>query len=172
MLNNLEELAGLDRLTAMAAYDLFDPELAAELQQICRRSAERLNMPFSAAQAVLDTATATLATNAGEADSLSPLGGSPNELTFCCQVVLDKAPYLCEDLARDPEWTAHPAVAAGLVRAYAGVPLVLPSGYTLGSHCVMAPDIRGFTDEDVRHLTAAATQIVDLISRYPHPGGR
>ncbi|MBN2448160.1 MAG: GAF domain-containing protein [Phycisphaerae bacterium] len=166
MPTDLEILADLDRLTAMAAYNLFDSDLAVELQQICQQSAERLNMPMSAVQAVLDTATATLATNAGEADFLSAIGGAPNEFAFCPRVVIDAAPYTRADLTKDAEHDHNPAVTAGLIRSYAGVPLVLPSGHILGSHCVMASTTQTFTDADITDLSESAAQIVKTICRY------
>ncbi|GAA2600568.1 hypothetical protein GCM10010435_94930 [Winogradskya consettensis] len=167
MTTDTAALADLDRLTAMAAYDLFNPDLTAELEEICRDSAERLELPLSAVQAVLDTATATMATNAGEADFLSVIGGSPNELSFCPHVVVDAAPYVCGDLTEDDEYRNNPAVRGGLVRAYAGVPLVLPDGHILGSHCVMTPERHDFTDADLAEISQAAALASDAISRYP-----
>ncbi|MFI5933963.1 GAF domain-containing protein [Actinoplanes sp. NPDC051494] len=169
MTTDTAKLADLERLRAMAAYDLFHPELIAELEEICRESAERLDMPLSAVQAVLDTATATMATNAGEADFLSVIGGSPNELSFCPHVVLDEAPYVREDLAEDDEHRFNPAVRAGLVRSYAGAPLVLPDGHIVGSHCVMAPGRHAFSDADIAEITAAAGRAAEAISRFPQP---
>ena len=166
MSSDTDVLADLDRMQAMAAYDLFNPELARELAAICRRSAERLDMPLTAVQAVLDTATATIATNAGAADFLTALGGAPNEMSFCPAVVIDAAPYVCDDLTGARQHAGNPAVRAGLVRSYAGVPLVLPSGDILGSHCVMGPEAHAFSDADIAELTSAAADVVETIGRY------
>ena len=121
--------------------------------------------------AVLDTATATLATNAGEGDFLAALGGSPNEFSFCPHVVIDRAPYVEGDLASVPEHASNPAVRGGLVRSYAGVPLVLPTGEVLGSHCVMAPETHEFTDAELAELTRAADEVMTVIERYETPAG-
>ncbi len=162
-----DTIADLGRMRALAAYDLFNPDLAAELQEICKASAERLDVPLTAVQVVLDTATATLATNAGAADFLSAIGGSPNELSFCPHVVTDAAPYVRPDLAGEDEHRANPAVRAGLVRAYAGAPVVLPDGHILGSHCVMAPERHEFTDEDIAELGRAAAEVAEAVARFP-----
>lgn len=164
-----DTIADLDRIRALAAYDLFNPELAAELQDICRASAERLDVPLTAVQAVLDTATATLATNAGAADFLSAIGGSPNELSFCPHVVADAAPYVRPDLAEEEEHRMNPAVRAGLVRAYAGAPVVLPGGHILGSHCVMVPEAHEFSDDDIAEIRRSADQVADAVARFPLP---
>lgn len=167
-----DTIADLDRMKALAAYDLFNPDLSAELQKICRASAERLAMPLTAVQAVLDTATATLATNAGAADFLTAIGGSPNELSFCPHVVTDGVPYVRPDLVEEDEHRLNPAVRAGLVRAYAGVPVVLPGGHILGSHCVMAPERHEFTDADLAEISRSAEQVAEVVARFPAPGAQ
>ncbi|WP_433089158.1 GAF domain-containing protein [Dactylosporangium sp. CA-052675] len=166
-----EKIANLERMRALAAYDLFDPGLGERLQAICRRSAERLGMPIAAVQAVLDTATATLAATAtiGASDDehlMVATGGGPNEFAFCPQVLLDDAPFVADDLARHPIHGANPIVRAGLIRSYAGVPLRLPSGHILGSHCVMGGEPHAFTGADLAELAAAGDAAVAAIRDY------
>jgi GAF domain-containing protein len=57
-------------------------------------------------------------------------------------------------------------VSAGIIRAYAGVPLELPSGHVLGSHCVMSVTPRAFTEADVATLRAAGEDVIAAICRY------
>lgn len=159
-------IADLDRLTAVASYDLFNPELTAELREICRDTTRELNVSVSAVQAVLDTATATLATSGGPGDFLSDLGGAPNELSLCPQVVLDRGPYVRDDLREDPEHRNNPAVRAGLMRSYAGVPVVLPSGHVLGSYCVMGTEAHAFTEDEIGRMTHAADRVVAALRNY------
>ena len=166
MSTDLDVLADLDRLTAVAAYDLFNPDLAAELREICRDNADELDMPVSAVQAVLDTATATLATSGGDGDFLSDLGGAPNELSLCPNVVIDKKPYVRDDLKADPEHRKNPGVRAGLIRCYAGVPLVLPTGHVLGSYCVMGTEPHNFTEDEIIEMTRTADRVVDTIRHF------
>nr|BFE58033.1 hypothetical protein GCM10020063_025590 [Dactylosporangium thailandense] len=166
-----EQIANLERMRGLATYDLFHPGLGERLQAICRHSAERLGMPIAAVQAVLDTATATLAATAtiGASDGehlLVATGGGPNEFAFCPQVVLDGAPFIAEDLAQDPAHSANPIVRAGLIRSYAGVPLRLPAGHVLGSHCVMGGEPHAFTDADLADLTTAGDEVMAAIRDY------
>ncbi|MFB9447003.1 GAF domain-containing protein [Dactylosporangium vinaceum] len=160
-----EKIANLGRMRGLAAYDLFNPDLHDRLQVVCRRSAGRLNVPIAAVQAVLDTATATLAASDPEHDLVSS-GGGPNEFTFCPQVVLDEAPYVVDDLRDDPVHGTNPVVQVGLVRSYAGIPLRLPSGHILGAHCAMSGEAHTFTDTEIAELTAAADEVVDIIRHY------
>ena len=159
-------VANLERMQAIARYDLFHPELLAALQAVCRRTADRLQVSLVAVQAVLDTATAVLATNGGTGDYLSPLGGAPNELSLCPNVVATRAPYVIDDLGADPVHADNPGVRMGLIGAYAGIPLTLPTGEVIGTYCAMHPGQRPFTADDLEELTAAGTEALALIRRY------
>jgi GAF domain-containing protein len=158
-----DPVANLNRMRAMAAYDLFDRDLAGELRGLCRRTADRLGMPLAAVQVVLDGATAVLATN-DEGDLLSTVGGAPREHSLCVNVVRDRAPYVVPDLADRSEHAANPGLLLGLIRAYAGVPLVLPGGEILGTHCVMSPEPRPFSEADLAELSTTAAEILTLIT--------
>lgn len=160
-------LADLRRIQAIASYDLFNPRLGEELRVICRHTAAALRMPTAAVHAVLDTATACIATNGGPEDFLSTLGGAPNEMAICPTVVVTGLPLAIGDLRATPQFAGNPAVAGGLIRAYAGVPLVTEPGQIIGSHCVMSPRVREFTDQDLDDLAAGATEVMAVFERYP-----
>jgi GAF domain-containing protein len=164
-----ESVANLGRMSDLAGYDLFDAGLADDLTAVCRRTAQRLGIGLAAVQAVLDTATAVLATNGGDGDFLSPTGGYPNELSLCVHVVRSAGPYVVSDLSADPLHAGHPGVRLGLVGSYAGAPVRLPDGEILGTHCVMDPEPRTFTDADLAELDSAAKQISAAIAAHHLP---
>jgi GAF domain-containing protein len=163
MYHHSDKVANLDRMRSLASYDLFHPTLAAELTAICRRSARQLDMPVAAVQAVLDTATATLASTDA---TLTALGGAPNEISFCPQVVITSASLVVDDLTQHRDYRDNPAVRAGLVRAYAGMPLHLPDGQVLGSHCVFSPQPHHFTVDELAVLAANSSDVVAAITRH------
>jgi GAF domain-containing protein len=165
MYHHTEAVANLDRMRHLAAYDLFNVDLAAELATICESTAERSGMPIAAVQAVLDTATATLASS-DPGHELVSTGGGPNELALCPQVVIDDAAFVADDLREDPVHGGNPVVLAGLVRSYAGVPLRLPSGHVLGSHCVVSDEPHAFTENELAILRRAGDDVVQAILRY------
>ena len=165
-MNQTDPIANLQRMQVLASYDLFSAELATDLQAICRRTADRLHVAVAAVQVVLDTATAVLATNGGDNDFLAQLGGSPNEMSFCPTVVITRVPYIVDDLTHHPVHRHNPGVQAGLVRAYAGVPLTLPNGVIIGSHCVMDPQARHFTYQHITELVTAAIDITNHITGH------
>jgi GAF domain-containing protein len=160
-------LADLRRMQAIASYDLFNPVLGDELRVICRRTAAAVRMPLAAVQAVLDTATACIATSGGPGDFLSELGGAPNEMAICPTVVVTGLPFVAGDLREVPQFADNPGVTGGLLLAYAGVPLVTKTGAIIGSHCVMSPQAREFTDRDLDDLAAGAGEVMAAFERYP-----
>jgi GAF domain-containing protein len=166
MSENARVLTDLVRLQAVASYDLFHPVLAAELRGVCLRTAERLDMPLAAVQAVLNTSTTALATNGGEGDFLSPLGGTPNEISMCPAVVVTGRPLIAGDLRRSDDFAGTPGVLTGLVLAYAGVPLTSESGELIGTHCVMSPEAREFSAADIDNLHIGAAEVMDILARY------
>jgi len=160
-------LTDLRRMQAIASYDLFDSRLGEELSAICRRTAAALRVPMAAVQAVLDTATACIATNGESMDSLAALGGAPNEMAVCPTLVVTGRPFVAADLREVPQFADNPGVTGGLLRAYAGVPLVTTTGSIIGTHCVISPEVREFTDRDLDELTARAGEVMAALERYP-----
>lgn len=59
--------------------------------------------------------------------------------SFCTHTIMSNAPLVVPDLSKDPRFSRHPMVVAGgpQARYYAGVPLVLSSGYRFGSLCAL-----------------------------------
>lgn len=67
------------------------------------------------------------------------LGPMPKEQSFCTHAIISDDLMVVPDLSQDPKFARHPMVAEGGpgARFYAGVPLVLSSGYRFGSLCAL-----------------------------------
>ena len=90
---------------------------------------------------------------------------NPVEDSFCQYVVADAAPLLVADTHLDPRTRDNPSVTSMGVRAWAGFPLVGPTGHVLGSFCVVDLVPRSWTADDVevlRVLAGAASAQVAL----------
>ena len=63
----------------------------------------------------------------------------PKDNSFCTHTIMSDRPMVITDLSRDPKFCDHPMVAEGgpQARFYAGVPLILSSGYRFGSLCAL-----------------------------------
>ena len=64
------------------------------------------------------------------------------------------------DASLDPLWAELPAVRAGAVRSYLGVPLVTEGGTAVGALCVHDPAPRDWDEADVELLSQLAASVV------------
>src|SRR3954452_4375673 len=72
-----------------------------------------------------------------------PLGDA-----FCSHMAEDRAPRICNDVARHPIYRSLPMQRAVGARAYLGVPLELSDGTRLGALAVLPPSLHPFADAD------------------------
>ena len=78
----------------------------------------------------------------------------PDELSFCAYVVALRAPLQVADAQEHPVFRENPAVAAGAIRSYLGVPLIDEDGFVLGS--------LGVFDDEPREFTAAHLDVLEI----------
>jgi len=160
------DITNPQRIRGLAAYDLFNPELEKKLIAVCRRTAEHLDVQTVMVTAVLDSATAFVATNHHEDGVPIDVSDAPNEISLCPILVRTREPYVVDDLTTHPEHATNLLVEAGVMQAYAGVPVILPSGDVLGSFSAASPEPHHFTDADIATLTATVDEIIELIREY------
>ncbi|MCV2488284.1 sensor domain-containing diguanylate cyclase [Geodermatophilus sp. YIM 151500] len=77
-----------------------------------------------------------------------------DELSFCAYVVALRAPLRVPDALDHPVLRENPAVVAGAIRAYLGVPLIDEDGFVLGS--------LGVFDDEPREFTAAEQDVLEI----------
>src|SRR3954451_20327079 len=76
----------------------------------------------------------------------------PDELSFCAYVVGMGATLEVPDAADHPVFRENPAVQAGAIRAYLGVPLIDEDGFILGSLGVFDDEPRTFSGDELEVL--------------------
>ena len=92
------------------------------------------------------------------------LAASPLKETFCQHVVRTSAPLAVGD-AREHELTKGLAIVkCGKALAYAGVPLTLPSGFVIGTLCVVDARPRTWSREEVGILEDLARCVMTEIA--------
>ncbi|MGY1810023.1 diguanylate cyclase domain-containing protein [Blastococcus sp. SYSU D00669] len=88
----------------------------------------------------------------------------PDELSFCAYVVAEGAPLEVSDAAVHPVFAENPAVVAGAIRSYLGVPLIDEDGYVLGSLGVFDAEPRSFSGEDLDLLLVQVRLVRSVLS--------
>ena len=97
-----------------------------------------------------------------------PFNESPRELSFCGHAINSDEPItIIEDARIDERFHDNPIVAEHNAIFYAGVPLVDPDGFKLGTLCVYDSKPRQLDDFQKKTLESMAKQVVKLFEeRY------
>lgn len=89
---------------------------------------------------------------------------SPRNISFCGHAILeDDEIFIVEDATKDERFDDNPLVTENQAVFYAGVPLINPNGFKLGTLCVFDHKPRQLTDVQIISLKALAKQVVNLI---------
>ncbi len=86
---------------------------------------------------------------------------TPRDIAFCSYAILQSDPLIVPDALTDVRFATNPLVTAEPhIRFYAGVPLIMPDGYTLGTLCVLDFVPRELSSSQLDALKALARQVV------------
>ena len=88
---------------------------------------------------------------------------SPRNISFCGHAILhDEEIFIVEDATKDERFKDNQLVNEANAIFYAGVPLVNPNGFKLGTLCVFDHKPRKLTTIQIASLKALAKQVVIL----------
>lgn len=95
------------------------------------------------------------------------LEGSPRENSFCTHVVQQQDLLVVADASQDPRFAASPLVAGPPgIRFFAGAPLTVEGGHTLGTLCVIDHRPRTLDAEQCALLTELSQLVVDQLELH------
>lgn len=85
--------------------------------------------------------------------------------SFCAHAILNpEIPFIVPDADNDDRFSDNPlTTGAPFVKFYAGIPLLNPEGFPLGSLCVIDNKARSLSDSQLQALRALAHQVVQLL---------
>lgn len=91
---------------------------------------------------------------------------TPRDISFCGHAILTPDVLVVRNALDDERFRDNPLVSgAPHIRFYAGAPIRLPNGYTIGTLCIIDPSPRpDFGDDDIRLLRDLAGTVLGVIT--------
>lgn len=91
---------------------------------------------------------------------------TPRSVAFCDYAIQQDKALVVEDATKDPRFNTNPLVTgAPFIRFYAGMPIREPSGFKIGTICIIDDSPRQFTEIDLDILRSLASIIEDELER-------
>ena len=145
------------RLKAVKEYKLLDTLPEEDFDNITNLVANICDVPISLIT-LLDADRNFLKSHYG-----IPFNESPRNISFCGHAILDKSPiFIVEDATKDERFYNNPLIKDHNVKFYAGVPLINPEGFPLGTLCVYDVKPKKLTKQQQEAIIILAKQVVNL----------
>lgn len=148
-----------NRVNALKSYDILDSLSEQDYDDITSLASEICQTPISLIS-LIDDERQWFKSNHGLA-----IRQTPREYAFCTHAILN--PYetlVVPDSREDQRFAGNPLVTGDPhVIFYAGVPLVNPEGYPLGSLCVIDHEAKQLNQSQLSALTILSKQVVNLL---------
>jgi len=146
-----------ERLIAVRSYNLLDTLPEKDFDNITSLAANICDVPICLIT-LLDAERNFLKSCYGVS-----LTESPRETSFCGHAILEENKiFIVEDARKDERFKNNPLVTSMKAIFYAGVPLINPEGYPLGTLCVFDTKPRTLSKKQKLTLVALAHQVVNL----------
>jgi EAL domain-containing protein (putative c-di-GMP-specific phosphodiesterase class I)/GGDEF domain-containing protein len=156
-----------ERLNALASMRIWDSRPLPGLDRLTDMVADAFSVPT------------VLVSLVGEAEQrfVSRVGmdeqGTEREASICAVAIEQEGVFVVPDLTADPQFSSNRLVCGEPgFRFYAGAPLVTPSGYAVGTLCVLDHQPRTFSSQDCRRLADFAALVLDQIALSKMVGRR
>lgn len=160
-MDQLHPLLNSDRLAALASYESMDTPPEYEYDALTELAAQICNFPV-ALISLMDEHRQWFKSNYGVPDMTE----CPPEISVCSTTVCANEILYIPDLTQDERFKDLPGVAGEpYIRAYCGMPLINPEGYTLGTLCIMdfkPHELTPAQRENIRRLARQAMSLLEL----------
>lgn len=93
---------------------------------------------------------------------------TPREISFCGHTILQDEVMIVSDASRDERFADNPLVTGSpYIHFYAGAPLKLTSGYTVGTLCLIDSKPKYLEPEEIEHLKVLAKMVAIELEKPP-----
>ena len=148
-----------ERLKALQNYEILNTLNEEEYDRITKLASLICNVPISLVT-LIDEKRQWFKSKVG-----LDITETPREIAFCQYSIINNTVLEVEDTRLDDRFKDNPFVTGdGNIRFYAGVPLVDPNGYALGTLCVIDRNPGKLTSVQRESLQLLAGQVVTLIT--------
>lgn len=146
------------RLQDLHSYNILDTAFEADFDELVELAGQVCNSPISLIT-LLDKDRQWFKAKKGmEDDSTS------RDVAFCSHAILQDNVFVVEDATRDERFSGNPFVTEeNGIRFYAGAPVVSPTGYKMGTICIIDRQPRTLSAEEDRALQLISRQVTKLI---------
>ncbi|MGB3299620.1 MAG: GAF domain-containing protein [Phormidesmis sp.] len=146
------------RLSALRAYNVLDTPTEKAYDDLTALAAFICNVPI-ALISLIEADRQWFKSKVGISAS-----ETPRDVSFCAHAILEKGIMVIEDARRDERFADNPLVTCTPdIRFYAGIPLLTPEGYPLGTLCVIDQQPNNLSRAQITALEALARQVVALL---------
>lgn len=160
------EAARLAKIARMEIVDDLPPDET--LQRLVADVAKAFDVPIALVSLVLEDRQWFKAYFGLEGKALEARG-TPRDMSFCRHVVESDGSraLVVPDASIHPYFASNPLVKQGLVRSYAGAPLVTPEGHVLGTLCIIDNKPLNIGPDEVDALVSLARRVAgELEARW------
>lgn len=144
-----------ERLAALHSYAILDTDAEYAFDDIAQVAAALCHAPI-ALVSLIDEARQWFKCRIG-----IDISETPRDMAFCAHAILEVDVLVVPDVCLDARFADNPLVTGWPhIRFYAGVPLITPDGYALGTLCVIARQPRELSEVQIQALQTLARQVV------------
>lgn len=144
-----------ERLEALRSYNILDTAPERDFDEIVQLASNICGTTISIIT-LIDEARQWFKAKVGINDV-----GTVRDEAFCAHAILSDDIMLVPDMSRDVRFYDNPLVTGSMgVRFYAGMPLITPDGFKLGTLCVVDNRPRDLSPDQIFALQVLAKQVV------------
>jgi hypothetical protein len=148
----------LERLQVLREYQIVGTPPEPEFDEITHSAQQICNVPI-ALITLIDEDCQWFKSKVGV-----DITKSSRDTAFCAYTILQSEVLIVPDMLADERFAHHPLVTSEpYIRFYAGAPLLTPSGYAIGTLCILDYVARQLTFDQITALELLSRRVVDQL---------